>query len=617
VSQGELLAVINLYGIWSSEVKAKAILLLPVLVLLSYIGFLLSCNTIAIVKENNLLPLWDQAAHSVEGWEIYFYLRSMNLPMFVWKLWTRGLWPFVNNLYLTIFYFICGPYYYSALISNVVAFIGIGCLSSYILIKLSTNIPIFSMSLMLLFLISSPMYLAFASLSMLETFGSLMQLLVFISYIFLDERRDNKSATIFACSLTILFFTKFNYFFMVFIPILIHEYFIFTSNFTLREHWRNFLKNTKLLLSYTLGKVLFLYCLIMIILIKVGGFEFSILNRKVYIGDIGGSGHVVLYILLWNLWKSYNKRKEYWKYILSLDYRIRPLIYFFGIPVLIWFAIPYPNHINDFFKFMINRKTENIDFFGGIYYYYNALRNDYFYSNSLFIVTIIIYIVSIGRYKYQESHKKWLILTSFLQILMIISHHQKQSRFLFLFPITLWLVVCIEVQYWLQRNTIIERISIVLSLLVLYYGITSSKTTMQDTRFKKFAFEQYTDNNQINDSFKWIRNSINEKYSIAILGKSDRLSPSLFYWNIGPPKGYIHYIGTVNPKQSFLLKRADYITVITPNNSKADYEITQTYQIYSDHIKYLLDNNSIVYFDEFNIDSMNLTFRLYRSLGQQ
>jgi hypothetical protein len=171
-----------------------------------------------------------------------------------------------------------------------------------------------------------------------------------------------------------------------------------------------------------------------------------------------------------------------------------------------------------------------------------------------------------------------------------------------------------EIQYWLQKNTIVRYISIVLSLLVLYCGLTFSKNTMQDARFKKFAFEQYTDNNQVNNSFQWIRNSINKKYSVAILGKSDRLSPSLFYWNLGPPKGYLHYIGTVNPKQHYLLKNIDYIVIITPNNKNSDYEITQTYQTHSDYIRYLLDDNSIVYFDEFNIDSINLTFRLYRSL---
>jgi isocitrate dehydrogenase len=55
----------------------------------------------------------------------------------------------------------------------------------------------------------------------------------------------------------------------------------------------------------------------------------------------------------------------------------------------------------------------------------------------------------------------------------------------------------------------------------------------------------------------------------------------------------------------------------TQNNKKANDEITQTYQAHSDYLRYLLDNNSIVYFDEFNIDSINLTFRLYRSLRQQ
>ena len=584
--------------------KAKAILLLPIIIFLSYICFLLSSKTIEIVKENNLLPLWDQATHSMEGWEVYFYLRDMNFPMFIWKLWTRGLWPFVDNLYLTIFYFICGPYYYSALISNIVAFIGIGCLSSYILIKLSKNIPIFSTALIILFLISSPMYLAFASLAMLETLGSLVQLLVFISYIYSNDKRDSKHAKIFACSLTILFFTKFNYFFMVSLPILIHEYLMLTNNLTLMEHWKNFLQKLKLLLSYTLGKAFFVYCIIMIILIKTGGFEFYILNQKVFVGDVGGSGHVVLYILLWNFWKLYRKRGEYWQNILNMDYRIRPLVYFFCIPVLIWFSIPYPNHINDFFKFIINRKTENIEFLSGVYYYYNALKNDYFYNNILFIIVITIYFISILRYKHQNDSVKWLILTSILQILMIISHHQKQSRFLFLFPVTLWLVACMEIQYWLQKNAVVNYVSIVLSFFVLYYGVAFSKNVMQDARFKKYAFEQYTDNKQLNDSFQWMRDSISEKNSVAVLGKSDKLSPALFYWNIGPPKGYSHYIGTIDPKKYYLLKKADYLVLIIPNNESSDHEIIQKYQNHSDHVRFLLDNNKIAYFDEFHMDSM-------------
>ena len=164
-------------------------------------------------------------------------------------------------------------------------------------------------------------------------------------------------------------------------------------------------------------------------------------------------------------------------------------------------------------------------------------------------MAIVVYFISIIRYKSQEDYKKWLILTSLLQIIMVILPHQKQSRFLFLFPMILWLVVCMEIQYWLQRNAIIEYTSVVLSLLVLYYGVFFSKSTMQDSRFKKLAFEQYTNNNQINNSFQWLRNSINEKYSFAILGKSNSLSPSLLYWNLGPPKGYFRYIGTINPKQ--------------------------------------------------------------------
>ena len=109
---------------------------------------------------------------------------------------------------------------------------------------------------------------------------------------------------------------------------------------------------------------------------------------------------------------------------------------------------------------------------------------------------------------------------------------------------------------------------------------------------------------------------ISERNSVAVLGKSNRLSPALFYWNIGPPKGYFHYIGTIDQKKYYLLKKADYLVLIILNNKRSDYEITQRYQNHSDHIRVLLDNNKIMYFDEFNMDSMNQTFHLYRNLRQ-
>ena len=81
-----------------------------------------------------------------------FPFYAMAIAVVFNEIVARGL-GFVNNLYLTIFYFICGPYYYGALISNIVAFIGMSCLwllSSYILIRLSKTIPKFSTALIIL-----------------------------------------------------------------------------------------------------------------------------------------------------------------------------------------------------------------------------------------------------------------------------------------------------------------------------------------------------------------------------------------------------------------------------------------------------------------------------------
>lgn len=69
----------------SYSVQKKNLIPITILtIIFLYLCIELYLNTIAVVQQQNLLPLWDPATHSLYGWELYFYLKNFNLPMFFW-----------------------------------------------------------------------------------------------------------------------------------------------------------------------------------------------------------------------------------------------------------------------------------------------------------------------------------------------------------------------------------------------------------------------------------------------------------------------------------------------------------------------------------------------------
>jgi hypothetical protein len=323
---------------------------------LFYVCYELAQTSILNVNNHYLFPLWDPATHASYGWKMYFYLVQLKPLLFLSEIWSKGLWPFMFYLYQVPFYLLLGTKFEATLFSSLISFFGIGILS---LILFNTYLKVSSPikpGIFLFFLITSPAYLGFSTLAMTESFGSLMQLIVYISYLKTLDIKSHKYAVLFSLSLTALFFTKYNYFILVIIPIIINEYIAYTISWKLKEHFRFLLNNLRKALSSVTWIILLLYLIFLIVIFKTGGFEFYIFNQFVKVYTIGNTGYLVLYFLIIRFFWLQKRNKINYLEFLGKDFRIKPLINYFVIPLIVWFAIPYPNHIKEFFGLVVNRE---------------------------------------------------------------------------------------------------------------------------------------------------------------------------------------------------------------------------------------------------------------------
>ncbi|MCR4375893.1 MAG: hypothetical protein NUW22_13700, partial [Acidobacteria bacterium] len=177
---------------------------------MTYAAAVVAPHTIAIVRARHLLPRWDLAAHLGHGWLDYHYLVTGQLHRFLWELWLQGYWPPIPSLFQLPFYLLMGGDMTSGLSSSLAAFVLVGVTGTAILWRQWGAVSLLPASVFLALLVSSPFLLAYASVTMTETIGALAQLLVVYAYVRYCLEHTPSSARLFAISLSVLFFTKYN-----------------------------------------------------------------------------------------------------------------------------------------------------------------------------------------------------------------------------------------------------------------------------------------------------------------------------------------------------------------------------------------------------------------------
>lgn len=508
---------------------------LLVIVALSSVVSVVARHTIAIVEARGLLPRWDLATHLVLGWTDYHFLTTGRIDQLLWDLWLQGYWPPVLSIFQIPFYVLFGGRMAGGLWASMVAFVLTGLVGCAVLWRQWKEAALLPAGIFLALLVSSPYLLAYASVTMTEMLGAFVQLLVVLCYIRFRQHPAASTARAFALSLTVLFFTKYNYFFLLVVPLGIHEWLEQTSDGSTVRFTAVWQSMQRVVKSPT-ALLLLVYLFALAIVLRTGGFDAHVLGRRISVHTIGNTGHVVLYILLARLWYLHRTHRIDWNRLASRDLRVRPLLLWFVLPVTVWFAVPYPNHIRDFANLVFNRPLGEPSVTRGIVTYIDALRGSYFYSPWLLLGVMVAFVMAGLRYGSQPSWMQWLILAVPIQSAALVFHQTRFPRFLLLTVVLLCLVAAGESARWFTspRRRVVGWM---LTPVTLLLGVAAARVVVTQERFRVVAFDNYTDSAPLRSALAAVRRELTSDDRLAIVGEGNDLSPALMRWELGPPSG--------------------------------------------------------------------------------
>jgi hypothetical protein len=119
----------------------------------------------------------------------------------------------------------------------------------------------------------------------------------------------------------------------------------------------------------------------------------------------------------------------------------------------------------------------------------------------------------------------------------IVFHQTRSPRFLLLPVILLCLVAASEGGRWFSGSIAVRAAAGLLAPIVLAAGLLAAHRLVTDQRFKSVAFGIYTDDASLRAALDSIRGKLAADDRLVVVGQSDRLSPALFRWELGPPSG--------------------------------------------------------------------------------
>lgn len=570
-------------------------------------------HTIAVVQARHLLPRWDLATHLGHGWVDYHFLATGQIHRLLWDLWMQGYWPPVLSLYQMPFYLVLGGSMTSGLRSGLVAFVLVGLAGSAVLWREWRYRAVLPASLFLALLMSSPFLLAYASVTMTETLGALAQLVVLLSYVRYRQDPGTRTARTFAISLTVVFFTKYNYFFLFAAPLVLYEWLEGTSGWGMARRLAALWRRTRRLLTSPTGAFVALYIVALLIILRSGGFDFQLLGRRVSVHSVGNTGHAVLYILLARLWYLQHRRRIDWARLASADPRVRHLLIWFVAPVAVWFASPYPNHIRDFANLVINRPLGTPTVASGIGAYMDALRTTYFYNDWVLAFIIAAFGIAALRYRRQPPLMQWMILAVPVQLVAIAVHQTRFPRFLLLTVVLLCLAAAAEAGRWAANSARGRMAAVALAPLVLASGVVAARSVVTEERFRVMAFEHYTDSAPLRAALATIHSGLGPDDRLAIVGHNNELSPGLFRWELGPPSGVPCFPSQIGGAGRLDLALATQVLLLTPAGAGvAPLDDASYYAAQRRAVLERVDRGEFALGREMALADLQVVLRLYR-----
>lgn len=495
-----------------------------------------SQHTIAVVSTEHLLPRWDLATHLSHGWLDYHLLITGQIHRLFADLWRQGYWPPGLSLFQIPFFVLLGGDPFAGLWSSAAAFVLLAAAGALILTRDERPGRAPGAAVFVLLLTSSPYLLAYATVTMTEMLGAVVQLAAVLAYAAYVGQPEPRRAKWLALSFTALFFVKYNYFVLLAIPFVIHLWLERTWDASWQARSTLLADIVRRSLRSPAGVILVLYVLVLTIVLMTGGFSVNVAGQRISIRSIGSSGHILLYgSVAWLAYRHWTGRID-WKRIFALEPLIQPFLIWFALPITVWLASPHPNHIRDLVNLVLNRPMGEASLEAGIDAYLDALRQAYFYSDLVLLLALASFVALVLRYRTQAPWMRLLLLAIPIQFAAIAVHQTRFPRFLLLTVVLLCLAAASQIGRWIAALVRGHASIVVASILFVIAAAVPAAIVRQD-RFETVAFEHYTRSESLHAALRTIRSQLTDRDRLVIVGQSNQLSPALFRLAIGPPSG--------------------------------------------------------------------------------
>ena len=493
----------------------------------------------AIALSERGTPLWDPAAHGYAGIELANAIRHFDLLGFLAGLNRQVTWPFLHSLALCPAFLIFGDRYETG--DLVSTFLYTATLANLFLIAFMLRPPgrgFGTGALLVILMLLSPAALFFGTVTMLEIPGAFLLTLAILLLARAERGSRERDFRVAAyITSTALFFCKYNYGLLWLVPMVLHE--ALASGLKWREALASAARALRLGARRhpLFSGFLVIYGAILAGIFVTGGGVVRVLGVSISLRTPWHLAYYLYLILVVRWLLSLRKRpaafREAWR---RIPERIRLLGTTVGLPIAVWFLIPYPNRVRAFFRFLLNRDEGAPAWsFERVAYYPKAFLNEYSAHPILGAILLVLALIppqrgdrsGIGRLTY-------LALGVGLAATAI--HGYENPRFFFLTAFLVWIRAAQSAAFLAERAIRalpsrggLREAAWAASLAILLGGGWLLAPDPDRTRAAHRAFETPA-------AFENVLSLIEVQTGGAgarpvLLGYSNRLSPPLLAWH--------------------------------------------------------------------------------------
>ncbi|QDU62442.1 hypothetical protein Pan216_33090 [Planctomycetes bacterium Pan216] len=373
----------------------------------------------------------DRNFHYLTALRLGIDLRSGDLVAFGRHLSKIRTWPPLHPLVIGTAVAISGPDFRWAVIPNLIAWAGTVVLTFLVARRCVTKFPNLAGLAAVTFVLSSPAHRVFATDFMFEAMGAFFSMLALYCYLRAKQQWTSANVRWLGLSLTLLFFLKYNYWFLISIALIGAELWssriaiaaylrTVTGDGTLSGWWK---RQTRRPANYIF---LGLFAVSVAVLLH-GNVRFTILGQDM---DISGKAYrlwFATYVAF--LARTYFAWREEGEWIWDrIGSEGRRFVWWHLVPIGIWFLVPKRLGYFIWYISPVNGVNSEGGILAGAKFYAHHLSTDYHVSAGLALAALVLAVIGMLFSGRLRSGGIAVVLFLCLSALATFEHGNRKSR---------------------------------------------------------------------------------------------------------------------------------------------------------------------------------------------